>query len=140
MPSMVFSFVIGTAVYILAQFLWYAPFAFGPLWSRYGKGAPESESPVLLPVCVPQSIRGIILPAILISLTLHVLHIMLSHSDTVGFLSGVLTLWFFVVLPKYVRRNINTAQRQKWYIEDGALLWSLLWVSASILLGWGNIL
>lgn len=132
---MLLSFLIGVAVYTLAQLLWYSPFGFGPLWERLQKSVPgEEASPVALPAFVPSSVRGIVLPAVLISLALHVLRIMMSRSDFVGFLSGVLTLWFFVVMPKYLRKNISATQRQKWYIEDGALLWSLLWVSESIML------
>lgn len=139
---MLFSLLVGVLVYILAQFLWYAPFGFGSLWRRYQKrkGAVlNTEEPVALPAFVSPTFRTIILPAIIMSMALHVLRVVFENQNELQFFSLVFVLWFLVVAGKHFRKAIDTIQRKKWYIEDGALLWSLLWVAQVVSLWWGSL-
>lgn len=137
---MLVSLLVGTGVYMLAQFVWYAPFGFGPLWSRYRKATPVSgESPLALPGFVTPSVRGILLPALIISLALHVFRIMTPRLGSASFLFGVLVLWCLVVAGKHLLKSIGEAERRRWFIEDGALLWSLLWVAEVVIIWWGSV-
>lgn len=136
-----FSLLGGVFIYILAQFLWYAPFGFGVLWRRYQKRkdvALPAEEPVVLPTFIPSTFRTIILPAIIMSMALHVLRVVFERQDEVQFLLLVIILWFLVVVGKHFRK-VDTTQRKKWYIEDGALLWSLLWMAQVVLFWWRSL-
>ncbi len=139
---MTFSLFFGVLVYILAQFLWYAPFGFGSLWRRYQKRKDvvlPTEEPVVLPAFVSPTFRTIILPAITMSMALHVLRVVFGDQDEARFLLLVVVLWLLVVARKHFRKAIDTIQRKKWYIEDGALLWSLLWVAEVVILWWRTV-
>jgi hypothetical protein len=130
---MFFSVLVGTSVYIFAQFTWYSPWAFGPAWSRLQKKAPSKMSdPVALPSFVTPNVRRILLPALIVSISLHVFRVMTAGFGLGVFFLGTSLLWFLVVIGKYLRKNGDPAERQKCLIEDGALLWSLSLVAVSV--------
>lgn len=130
---MFFSVLIGAGVYILAQFSWYSPWAFGPAWSRLQKRVPSKMSePVALPSFVTPSVRRILLPALIVSFSLHVFRVMTAGFGLEGFFLGTFVLWFLVVSGKYLWKKSNPEERRKWFIEDGALLWSLFLVAVSV--------
>ncbi|MBP9728026.1 MAG: hypothetical protein KBD27_01475 [Candidatus Moranbacteria bacterium] len=137
---MILSLLSGVVVYILAQFLWYAPFGFGALWWQYQKIVlPKTREPVALPAFISPTFRTIVLPAVIMSMALHVLRVVFHDQDEIHFLFLVIALWFLVVAGKYFRKSSDTIQRKKWYIEDGALLWSLLWVAEVVILWWRSV-
>lgn len=139
---MTLSLFFGVLTYILAQFLWYAPFGFGSRWRRYQKRKHvvfTAEEPVVLPAFVSPTFRTIILPAIIMSMALHVLRVVFENQDEVQFLLLVFVLWLLVVARKHFQKATDPIQRKKWYIEDGALLWSLLWVAQVVSLWWRSV-
>lgn len=130
---MLLSILIGTGVYILAQFIWYSPWAFGPAWSRLQKKAPSKmNEPVALPSFVTPNVRRILLPALIVSFALHVFRAMTIGFGLSGFFLGTVILWFGVVIRKYLKKKADVAGREKWLIEDGALLFSLIVVAVSV--------
>ena len=130
------SLCVGVLIYIAAQYVWYSPWAFGPLWTRLEKESPESRAYALaLPASFGPFIRGVVLPAVLLSITLHVFRLWVGEVSSQTYLIGVGLLWFLTVVWKYFRSGV-AAQRRKLYVADGALLWSLLWVSAGVILFW----
>lgn len=134
------SLLIGTAVYILAQFVWYSPFGFGSLWSRYHKIVPPEGNDPLVPLTfLSPTVRGILLPALIISSSLHIFRVVMPGFSSGGFLLVVMALWLSVIAPKYLRKRLDLTQRRKWLIEDGALLWSILWVTLAVIVWWGNL-
>lgn len=136
---MFLSLLVGVIVYMVAQFFWYAPFAFGPLWTRLSKDVPSSSIvPIALPAFMGPSMRNILFPAVIVSFELHVLRVVVSGLSTESFLCIIIGLWLSVVAGKYLRKSVEETQRRKWHIEDGALLWSLLWVAEVVILWWGN--
>jgi len=128
------SLLFGVIAYVLAQFLWYSPWAFGPLWRRYNTAIPSKGDPLVLPTIITSSMRRIWLPAVMTSVALHVLQVTFPMFSTGSFLFIVIFLWFSVIASKHLKKNTNDVQRRKWYIEDGALLWSLLWVTEVVIL------
>ncbi len=132
---MFFSVLVGTSVYIFAQFTWYSPWAFGPAWSRLQKKTPSKTSdPVALPSFVTPNVRRILLPALIVSFSLHVFRVMTATFGLEGFFLGTSMLWFLVVSGKYLRGGNDPLQCEKWLIEDGALLWSLSLVAVSVVI------
>lgn len=140
---MFLSLLAGTLVYILAQVVWYSPFGFGPRWTQYQKtiasekySEKDAEQSVFLtlPEYIPLPLRAILLPAFAISLSLHVFRVMLPGLSGTILLFVVLMIWFSVAMGKYFRKNLDVTQRRKWRIEDGAVLWSLLWVVEVVIL------
>jgi hypothetical protein len=130
---MLLSILIGTGVYILAQFFWYSPWAFGPQWSRHQKTAPvSSDEPLALPGFMTPNMRRIVLPALIVSFALHVFRTMTIGFGLSGFFFGTVILWLGVVARKYLKKEIAVGEREKWLIEDGALLWSLSLVAVSV--------
>ena len=137
------SLLAGTLVYILAQIVWYSPFGFGLRWTRYQKtiaSEKNSEKDVersgflMLPEYIPLPLRAILLPACGISLSLHVFRVMMPGLSGTILLLVVLMIWLSIVMGKYFRKNLDVTQRRKWRIEDGAVLWSLLWVVEVVIL------
>lgn len=132
---MLFSILIGSVVYILAQFLWYSPWGFGSRWRRLVKVAPTALSePLALPDFLSPTVRQILLPAVIVSFSLHVFRVITAGLGLSGFFLGTGVLWYGVVIRKYFKEKISTVERQKWLIEDGALLSSLALVALSVVI------
>ncbi len=126
----------GAVSYASVQFLWYAPFVFGP---TYLSGTAQSEDDVVKVVAKPGSkapfIFGIIIPALLTSAALVALktvtdRMLLANG---GFLLFALALSLSLSLPKYLVAFFSGRRPERLVlIQDGALLFGLLGAAFAI--------
>lgn len=125
---MLVSIFFGALLYLAIQFLWYSPWGFGRAWLASEQSSPEDALRELRkPGLLPESIQGILVPSLLMSIALHALYAVLGKLGVMVFSSATLTLFLLTVAKKYKGWNeVDHATRLKWQIEDGVLLLSML--------------
>lgn len=126
----------GAVSYASVQFLWYAPFVFGP---AYLSGTARSEDDAVEAVAKPGSkapfIFGIIIPALLTSAALVALKTVTDRMFLAngGFLLFALALGLSISLPKYLVAFFSGRRPERLVlIQDGALLFGLLGAAFAI--------
>lgn len=136
MLELIFSVLAGAVSYASVQFLWYAPFAFGPTYLR-GTGGSEDEAveAVVKSGFKAPFIFGIIIPALLTSAALVALKIITDRMLLAngGFLLFALALGLSVSLPKYLIAFFSGRRPERLVlIQDGVLLFGLLGAAFAI--------
>ncbi len=125
---MILSVLFGALLYIAIQFLWYSPWGFGRAWLASEQSSPEEALRELRkPGFLPESIQGILVPSLLMSIALHALYAVLGKLGVVVFFGATVLLFLLTVAKKYKGwKQTDQATRLKWQLEDGVLLLSLL--------------
>lgn len=138
---MIFSLLFGALLYGLVQFVWYSPLLFGREWLGVQQITPEQAIARLEKGGVfPESIQGIVLPAVLMSAAVHTLMIVFGRLGYGYFFLMLLVLFLLTVIKKYRHwSRVSTTERKGWYIQDGALFCSLLLLGIFVLT-WKNTL
>jgi hypothetical protein len=123
---MLIQIVAGALAFALAQFIWYSPLFFGPLWRQsHGLTPVAAYEAAVSPGWGVRWIMGSVVPACLTSMALVALALVLDRAGWGPRVSivGMLAFPSLVVLPKYLRslfvlRLLDTTV----IIQDGALL------------------
>lgn len=125
---MILSVLFGALLYITIQLLWYSPWGFGRAWLASEQSSPtEALRELKKPRLLPESIQGILLPSLLMSIALHALYAVLGKLGVVVFFGAIVVLFLLTVAKKYREwKRVDHATRLKWQMEDGVLLLSIL--------------
>lgn len=131
---MILSVVLGAVLYLLIQFFWYSPLGFGRIWLASEQSTPEEAIRDLKkPGFLPESIQGILVPSLLMSIALNALYAVLGRLGIVVFFGATFGLFILTVGKKYGQwGKTDHATRLKWQLQDGVLLLSLLAVASFV--------
>ncbi len=131
--------VAGAFAYALAQFLWYAPFAFGRERLRLDGISEDQaiERAAIDPKALSHFFWGVVTPAFLASFALAMLKGIVDQlfGTNRGFLIFVGVLGISVSLPKYIAGLFTGRSADRLVmIHDGAMLCSLMATAFAIIL------
>lgn len=131
------SIIAGAISYASAQFLWYAPFAFGPEYLRSKNKDEDSAVDVVTePGARFQFFLGIMIPALLMGVALVALKTVTDRivGTAIGFLVFTAVLGLVLCLPKYVKAIFFKRRPERLVvIQDGALFFGLLGAAFAII-------
>ena len=124
--------VVAGSVGFAVGGLWYAPFAFGPLWLRYTTVKPEDLQAAVALGPTLAAFVGVIVQAAVLAVVMGV-----AHSEGFASALGIATLlWLgFTAAPSLVDALEARRPLLSWFVDAGHRL-AAAWAMALVLASW----